>query len=75
VNAPEINAVSALQAVAMLADSRDHGLTVKETMFEFLLLHAVAEINPIPQRRRRPSGGLNTKTSTVPGGAMSVAVM
>jgi len=51
-------------------------LIVKETTFEFLPLHAVAEINPIPPETKvvPPSGGLNTKTSTVPGCAMSVAV-
>src|SRR5213593_2297577 len=56
--------------------TRDHELIVKETTFEFLPLHAVAEINPIPPETKvvPPSGGLNTKTSTVPGCAMSVAV-
>src|SRR6266566_7516845 len=56
--------------------TRDHGLIVKETTFEFLPLHAVAEINPIPPETKvvPPSGGLNTKTSTVPCCAMSVAV-
>src|SRR6266481_8020823 len=56
--------------------TRDHGLIVKETTFEFLPLHAVAEINPIPPETKvvPPSGGLNTKTSAVPGCAMSVAV-
>jgi hypothetical protein len=52
----------------MLADSRDNGLIVKETTFEFLPLHAVVEINPIPPETKvvPPSGGLNTKSSAVP---------
>src|SRR2546426_7608051 len=56
--------------------AQDHGLIVKETTFEFLPLHAVVEISPIPPETKvvPPSGGLNTKTSTVPGCAMSVAV-
>jgi hypothetical protein len=51
-------------------------LIVKETTFEFLPLHAVAEINPIPPETKvvPPSGGLKTRTSAAPGCAMSVAV-
>ena len=49
---------------------------MNDTAFELLPLHAVVEINPIPPETKvvPPSGGLNTKTSTVPGCAMSVAV-
>jgi len=51
-------------------------LIVNDTAFELLPLHAVVEINPIPPETKvvPPSGALNTKTSTVPGCAMSVAV-
>jgi hypothetical protein len=53
----------------------DHGLTVKETPFEFLALQAVVDVTPIaPEKVVPPSGGLNTKTNTVPGCAMSAAV-
>jgi len=49
---------------------------VNDTAFELLPLHAVVEISPTPPETKvvPPSGGLNTKTSTVPGCAMSVAV-
>ena len=49
---------------------------MNDTAFELLPLHAVVEINPIPPETKvvPPSGALNTKTSTVPGCAMSVAV-
>ena len=51
-------------------------MIVNDTAFELLPLHAVVEINPIPPETKvvPPSGALNTKTSTVPGCAMSVAV-
>src|SRR6266566_4917087 len=57
-----------------LKSTRDHGLIVKETTFEFLPL-AVAEISPTPPGTNvvPPSGGLKTSTSAVPGCAMSVA--
>ena len=50
---------------------------MKETAFEFFPLHEVVDITPIPPETKvvPPPGGLNTNTSTVPGCAMSVAVM
>ena len=50
---------------------------MKETAFEFLPLHEVAEVTPMPPETKvvPPSGGLNTEISTVPGCAISVAVM
>lgn len=58
-------------------DPRDHGLTVKETAFEFLPLHAVVDVMPMAPETEvmLPSGGLNTEISTVPGCAMSAAVI
>jgi hypothetical protein len=54
---------------------RDHGLTVKDKPFEFFAPHAVVVVTPIaPEKVVPPSGGLNTKTNTVPGCAMSAAV-
>ncbi len=49
---------------------------MNDTAFELLPLHAVVETSPIPPETKvvPPSGRLNTKTSTVPGRAMSVAV-
>ena len=49
---------------------------MNDTAFELLPLHAVVEISPTPPETKvvPPSGGLNTKTSTVPGCAMSVAM-
>ena len=56
---------------------RAYGLMVYETPFEFLPLHVVVDIIPIAPERLvvPPSGGLNTRTSTVPGCAMSAAVI
>ena len=50
---------------------------MKETEFEVFPLHVVVDITPIPPDTKvvSPSGGLNTKTSTVPNCAMSAAVM
>jgi hypothetical protein len=52
-------------------------LIVKDTEFEVLPLHEVADITPIPPETKvvPPSGGLNTETYAEPGCAMSVAVM
>jgi hypothetical protein len=46
-----------------------HKLIVKETAFEFFPPHKVVDITPIPPETKvvLPCGGLNTKTSTVPG--------
>jgi len=55
-----------------------HGdLIVNEVAFEFFPLHVVVDIAPIAPETEvmPPCGGLNTKTSTVPGCAMFVAVM
>ena len=55
-----------------------HGdLIVNEVAFEFFPLHVVVDIAPIAPETEvmPPCGGLNTKTSTVPGWAISVAVM
>jgi hypothetical protein len=55
-----------------------HGdLIVNEVAFEFFPLHVVVDIAPIAPETEvmPPCGGLNTKTSTVPGCAMSVAVI
>jgi len=53
-----------------------HGLTVKETPFEFFEPHNVVDVGPIAPEKvvPPPSGGLNTNTNTVPGCAMSAAV-
>ncbi len=50
---------------------------MKETAFEFLPLHEVVEVTPMPPETKvvPPSGGLNANTTTVPGCAMSAAVM
>jgi hypothetical protein len=52
-------------------------LIVNEVAFEFFPLHVVVDIAPIAPETEvmLPCGGLNTKTSTVPGWAISVAVM
>jgi len=52
-------------------------LITSETAFELLPRHAVVDITPIPPETNvvPPSGGLNTKTSAVPGCVMSAAVM
>jgi hypothetical protein len=52
-------------------------LITSETAFELLPRHAVVDITPIPPETNvvPPSGGLNTKTSTVPVCVMSAAVM
>jgi hypothetical protein len=54
----------------------NHCLMVKETPFEFLPLHALVDATPIALETNvvPPSGGLSTKTNTVPGCAMSLAV-
>ena len=50
---------------------------MNEVAFEFFPLHVVVDIAPIAPETEvmPPCGGLNTKTSTVPGCAMFVAVM
>ncbi|MGA9259914.1 MAG: hypothetical protein WBV98_25220 [Candidatus Sulfotelmatobacter sp.] len=50
---------------------------MKETAFEFFPPHEVVDIAPIAPETEvmPPSGGLNTKTNTVPDCAMSVVVM
>jgi hypothetical protein len=57
--------------------AHNHGLIVNETAFEFLPLHEVVDITPIPPETNvvPPSGGLKTETTTVPGWAMSAAVI
>jgi hypothetical protein len=52
-----------------------HGLTVKATAFESIPLHDVVDLNPVPTKVVPPSGGLNTKTGTAPGCAISRTVM
>jgi len=54
-----------------------YGLIVKERAFEFFPLQEVVDIAPIPPETKvvPPSGGLNTRTSTVSGCAMSPAVI
>ena len=54
-----------------------HGLIVKGTVFEVLPLQKVTKLNPIAPETMvvPPSGGLKTNTNTVPGCAMSVAVI
>jgi len=54
---------------------RGHGLVVKETAFEFLPLHTVTLLFPMAPETEVAllSGGLKTKTSTVPGAEMSPA--
>jgi hypothetical protein len=49
---------------------------VKETALEFFPLHEVMDVTPIPPETKTvpPDEGLKTKTSTVPGSAMSAAV-
>jgi len=56
---------------------RSQGLIVNETAFEFFPLHEVVDIPPIPPETKvvPPYGGLNTKTGTIPGCAMPIAVM
>jgi hypothetical protein len=56
--------------------TRGHGLTVKDTALDVLPLQEVVDITPIPPETKvvPPSGGLTTKTATVPGCAMSAAV-
>ena len=50
---------------------------MKETAFEFLPLHLVMVPMPIAPEKEvvLVSGGLNTNTSTIPGSAMSAAVI
>ena len=60
------------------SSARDHGLTVKESAFEFFPLHRLAVVPPIAPETKTVllSGGLKTKTGTVPGAAaMSKAEM
>ncbi|HWO38214.1 MAG TPA: hypothetical protein VNO32_56285 [Candidatus Acidoferrum sp.] len=54
-----------------------YDLIVNEVAFEFFPPHVVVDIAPIAPETEvmPPRGGLNTKTSTVPGCAMFVAVM
>ncbi|PYX05636.1 MAG: hypothetical protein DMG85_15010 [Acidobacteria bacterium] len=58
-----------------LSSVRTHGLMVKETAFEFLPLHTVTLLFPMAPETEIAllPGGLKTKTSTVPGAAMSAA--
>jgi hypothetical protein len=54
-----------------------HGLIVKGTAFESLPLQTVTVLTPMAPETRVVlfSGGLNTNTSTIPGFAMSTAVI
>jgi hypothetical protein len=58
-----------------LPSVRGHGLMVRETAFEFLPLHTVTLLFPMAPETEVAllSGGLKTKTSTVPGARMSAA--
>ena len=54
-----------------------YGSIVKDTAFEFLPLHGVIEPVPIAPETNvvPPFGGVNTNTNTVPGWAISAAVI
>lgn len=58
-------------------DRCDQGLMAKETAFEFLPLHEVIDLMPMPPETNviPPSGGLKTETNAIPGCAMSATVI